>query len=501
MNRTAWSRRHFIAGGIPAAVVMLAGNSWGSDTGRTDIKSQPNIILIFSDSHRADVTGCSGNKIVQTPNLDNLARRGVVFENCYCSSPLCGPSRNSFTAGKYSSRVNVWNNNYELPDPGGSLPTLPRIMNAAGYESYYYGHMDYPPTNSYGFNKLGKGGRQKTREGQRRDPDDLKPKAGYSKVFDGSHEGDDSRILNGGREATTAALDFLKNRKNGGKPFFLLMGYAAPHYPFTAPAEYYAKYKGKIPAPEIPAGYLDSLPLNYKHLRIAFNNEDVPDDVACKSRELYYALTEWFDNEVGKVLTALNNTEFADNTVVIYSSDHAENLGEHGLWLKNAMYDSATRVPLIVSWPERWGGGQRRQGACSLLDVTRTIADIARAKVPADWNGDSLVPWLDDPKHPWKDLAVSEYYAHNIASGYAMIRTGNYKYVYHTPADSAHPAEQELYNLAKDPGELDNLAGNPEYKQQMDRMHAALAKEVGEDPEKIEQRCRADYNKNDPVKK
>jgi choline-sulfatase len=157
------------------------------------------------------------------------------------------------------------------------------------------------------------------------------------------------------------------------------------------------------------------------------------------------------------------------------------------------MYEHASRVPLIVSWPARWKGGQRRTQACSLLDVVQTAAELGAADVPADWNGDSMIRWLDDPATEWKDLAVSEYYAHNIASGFAMIRMGRYKYVYHASADANHPAEQELYDLESDPDEFNNLAGKEKYKKRVGLMHAALAKEIGEHPDTTEQRCRADY--------
>ena len=131
--------------------------------------------------------------------------------------------------------------------------------------------------------------------------------------------------------------------------------------------------------------------------------------------------------------------------------------------------------------------------ACSLVDVVQTIAALGGADVPGDWNGDSMLGWLDDPATDWKDLAVSEYYAHNIASGYAMLRTGKYKYVYHTPPDSTHPAERELYDLQSHPGEFNNLAAKDEYRLRVEAMHEVLAEEIGEDPDQTEQRCRADY--------
>jgi choline-sulfatase len=245
--------------------------------------------------------------------------------------------------------------------------------------------------------------------------------------------------------------------------------------------------------PRIPDGHLESLPLNYKHLRIAFNVEDVPDDIVKKGRELYYGLTQWVDEEIGKVLKALESSGAAENTVVIYTTDHGENMGEHGLWWKNCLYEHASRVPLIVSWPARWTGGQRRTEACSLVDVVQTIAELGGAQCPADWNGVSMLPWLDDSRTTRKDLAVSEYYGHNIASGFAMIRMGSYKYVYHTPPDEGHPAERELYNLLEDPGEFNNLATERAHKERINEIHAALVNEIGEEPDETEQRCRADY--------
>jgi arylsulfatase A-like enzyme len=129
------------------------------------------------------------------------------------------------------------------------------------------------------------------------------------------------------------------------------------------------------------------------------------------------------------------------------------------------------------------------------VDLVQTIAEIAGARVPEDWNGASLCRCLDDPAARSRDLAVSEYYAHNIASGYAMLRAGQYKYTYHTPADDKHPAQRELYDLNADPGEFTNLASHPDQGERLAQLHAALVKELGENPDQTEQRCRADYAK------
>jgi len=484
------TRREFLkATGFAVGSLMLARSAF---TLQTQAR-KPNILVIISDEHNAGVLGCCGNEIIRTPNLDKLAAKGITFDACYCNSPLCVPSRLAFTAGKYISGIGAWNNSCWLPS--ADYPSLPRILNAVGYESFLCGKMHYDKTRRYGFTEIGgnMNASTMTGRGSRRKPDDLNPIPGTSDRFEQFRPGDDSSILRHDRNVTAGTIEFLKNRKASDKPFFMVAGYLAPHFPLIVPQKYWDHYRGKVPMPVIPPGHLKSQVRNYQHHRIAFNTEDAPDDIVRKGRELYYGLTEWVDEEIGKVLQTLADSEFADNTVVIYTTDHGENMGEHGLWWKNCMYEHAARVPLIVSWPARWKEPQRRTEACSLVDVVATIAELAGAKTPSDWDGDSMLQRLDNGKAKWKDLAVSEYYGHNIASGFAMIRMADFKYVYHTPPDENHPAERELYDLKADPGEFNNLAENPEYGRRIERMHAALVAELGEDPDKTELRCRADY--------
>lgn len=460
-------------------------------------KDKPNIIVIMADEHNAGILGCYGNDIVKTVNLDGLATSGITFENCYCNSPLCAPSRLSFTSGKYVSRVGAWSNDCWLPT--ADYPSLPRIMNAAGYESILCGKMHYDRTRRYGFREIEIPDRNVSfKRGifdKRREADDLKAEAGISDRFNTFRPGDKSSVLRNDKKVTDAVIDFLKNRKSDEKPFFVLAGYIAPHWPLVIPQRYWDQYKGKVPMPVIPKGHLESLALNHKHLRIGFNVEDVPDDVVRKGRELYYGLTHWFDEQIGRVIDAIGKSEFAENTIIIYTSDHGENMGEHGMWWKNCLYDHSAKVPLIVSWPSRWKGGQRRTEACSLVDVVQTIAELGGADIPEDWDGDSMVQWLDKPNSKWKDMAISEYYGHNVASGAVMIRMGRFKYVYHTAPDEKHIPERELYDVQADPGEFNNLANDPKYKSRIEKMHSVLIKQIGEHPDKIEMRCRADYAK------
>ncbi len=491
-NNHRIDRREFLSTAVAgAAAASVARRS------RAALRDRPpNIFLIMTDEHNHSIAGCYGNKLARTPNIDRIAARGVTFEDAYCNSPLCVPSRMSFTAGKYIHRTGAWSNDCWLPS--ADYPSLPRLLNAAGYESFLCGKMHYDATRRYGFTEIGgnMNKHHKTGLGKRRAADDTRVNwAAGKNRFGKFHPGDDSSILSHDRKVTAGVLDFFSKRTRRDKPFFLAAGYLAPHFPLIVPEAYWNVYKGRIAMPEIPEGFVESLPLNYQHLRRGFGLVNVPDDTVRRGRELYYGLTQWVDNEIGKVLAAFEKSPLADETVVIYTTDHGENMGEHTLWWKNCMYEQASHIPMIVSWPQRWKGGQRRAGACSMVDLVQTIAELGGARTPGDWNGASMVRWLDDPSTAWKDFAVSEYYAHNIASGYAMYRTGKWKYVYHNAPDAHHPAERELYDLTADPMEFHNLAKDAAHKPQVEKLHAALVKELGEDPEESERRCRADYAK------
>jgi choline-sulfatase len=455
-------------------------------------EGSPNLVFLFSDEHNARVLGAYGSPLARTPHLDGLAERGVVFESAYCASPLCGPSRLSLTAGKYASRVGAWGNRSWLP--GDDVPSIARVMRAAGYDAVLCGKQHYDATRRYGFREitdLRSNRYHKTGIVNRRDPDDLRPPPELAKRFSNFRVGKDSPVLRHDRTVAASAVDFLRKRGRGEAPFFLLVGFLAPHFPLIVPEPYWMPYQGRVPAPEIPDGQLASLPRNYQHLRLGFRMTDVPPDVVQRGRELYHGLVTWLDEQVGTVLDALARSRFADDSVVVYAADHGENLGEHGLWWKNCMYEHAARVPLVVSWPARWAGGQRRSGACSLLDLVQTFADLGGAATPDDWDGDSLLPWLDDPQHAWKDRAAAEYFGHNVASGFAMLRRGRWKYVYHTRPSPRHEPERELYDLTADPGEFSNRAGRPEHAALVAELHAALVAELGEDPDEAEARCRA----------
>jgi choline-sulfatase len=395
--------------------------------------TQPNILLIMSEEHDPAVTVCYGDPVVQTPNLDRLADTGVLFESCYCNSPLCVPSRLSFTAGKYVSRVGAWNNEAKLPSD--DFPGIVHSLNRAGYRSYLCGKQHYDREHRYGFTDLMPDGWSNAGDqrggGHRRAAGDYSVDEqlwwNRSKEF---HTGNDSTILSHDRLVSERASAFLA-QQDGSSPFFLFAGYLAQHFPLIVPEDIHQRYVGRVPMPELPHGALEVLPGNYRHHRVGFGEVLCDEETTRHGRELYWALVDWFDRQVGTLLNVLHaNPAIRDDTVVIYTADHGENKGDHGLWWKNCMYEHGARVPLIVSWPARWAGGQRRTEACSLVDLVQTLAELGEAELPADCDGESLLPWPDEPGLSWKDRAVSEYYSHPICSGFQMLREGEWKYVY-----------------------------------------------------------------------
>ena len=299
--RNNMSRRDFLhSTAAAAALAALAPGLFVAGRARANPGSKPNILLIMTDEHNAGILGAAGNAIAQTPKLDALAQQGVIFDNCYCNSPVCAPSRLSFTAGKYISRVGAWGNQFWLPS--ADYPSLPRILNAAGYESFLCGRMHYDYTRRYGFTEIGGNFNTSVKYGkQRRPPPDVpEPQPGISDRLTDVGIGETGIHLHD-QNVAAGALQFLNERQAADGPFFLLVGFLAPHFPLKVPEGYWAPYVDQVPLPVIPEGHLESQPLNYQHLRIGFNVEDVPDEVVRDARELYYGHTQWADGQIGQV--------------------------------------------------------------------------------------------------------------------------------------------------------------------------------------------------------
>ena len=452
-------------------------------------EAQPNFLIVMSDEHGPMWSSAYGHPFVQTPNMDRLASSGTTFDSAYCNAPLCVPSRSSFMTGNYVSNCEGWDN--ATPLPSDSL-TWPYALRSVGYDCTLSGKMHLiGPDKLHGFD-----------EQLSLDPhgDPIEEDAGSELVGlssggmhpiylwdDGIPTADQpwSSVKEAGPGRTPMidaddliedkALDYLRSPKRKETPWALCVGFVAPHFPFIVPDEYFSMYYPEYAdLPKNPSGHLDNLPDFAKRTRRAFNFDGYTDDEIRRARAAYYGLITYLDNKIGRLIDTLEEQDLLDNTVIIYTSDHGESLGEHGLWRKMNFYEQSVRVPLQISWPNVLPENKRYSGAVSLVDLTATIMDIAG--VPNEilslmkLDGETLLNPLRDDGWAEHDFAFSEHLAHGTDRPAAMIRRGNYKLCY----SYATEPELELYNLASDPGEYDNLAQKPSFKTILSEMTSEL---------------------------
>ncbi|MBT3376584.1 MAG: sulfatase-like hydrolase/transferase [Lentisphaerae bacterium] len=421
---------------------------------------QPNILLICSDQHSPHVCGCYGNTIVETPNLDRLAREGTRFSSAYCNDPICVPSRMSFLTGRYPFRIEVLGNGSMLDS---RIPTYAHLLSGAGYHTVLSGRMHFMgPDQRHGFLErlVGDVGPYAMLGTSTNRWSPLPPDLGHmEKPAPLLTVGPGSTVnLDFDRDVTQAAREWIHSYAERGapRPFMMTVGYINPHCAYIAPPELYEKYTGRVNVNRSLAE--KRLRLHPSHqAHIERTTAGVPRDNLTKATTAYYGLVDFIDQQVGKLLKTIEERELLDNTIIVYFSDHGEMLGEHGRWHKGCFFEGSAGVPLIVRVP---GQPHERQGqtipaVVSLIDLLPTLADWAGTDVPFETDGHSLVPLITGNAPEWKDEARSEYYSAGELN--RMIRQGDWKYCYY-----AQDGEAELYNLREDPQEQHNRAGDPE---------------------------------------
>ncbi|MER3404096.1 MAG: hypothetical protein C4289_02040 [Chloroflexota bacterium] len=422
----------------------------------------PNILLIMSDEHGAMFSGCYGHPLVETPALDALARRGVLFEHAYCNVPLCVPSHMSFMTGRYVHHIATWDNSSPLPS---NAVTWAHCLAAAGYEIVLDGKMHFVgPDQLHGFaRQIGIDLHAQQHHalanwdaGLRKAP---QPWPGVRRAGPGT-----TREIEVDDLVTERALEFLRNPARRAHSWALCVGFIAPHFPFIVPEPYFSRYyPERTDLPGLPPA---------RRLQVALGTTGYSEDEIRRARAAYYGLITYLDDKIGRLLACLEEQGLVEQTVEIYTSDHGELAGEHGLWRKMSFYEQSARVPLIVSWPGVFPAGMRRHEVVSLVDLTATLLELAVAwppevvqGVPA-LDGVSLLPLLTvgpaEPVH-WKDEAFCELEAHGTDRPLAMLRRGRWKLCYAPGAHPSDPPELELYDLESDPGEFKNLAGDARF--------------------------------------
>lgn len=443
--------------------------------------ARPNFLLVMSDEHDPRVSSPYGHPFVATPRMQRLADGGAVFEAGYCNSPLCVPSRASFMTGKHLHRIGVWDNGVPL---ASDEPTWAHRLNALGYETALAGKMHFVgPDQRHGF-------RQRLVEDIHGEfhmaaPDWDHPPSGprppMRRRIEEAGPGD-SAYQRYDDEVAARAVAFLADPARRERPWALCASFITPHFPLIVRQSYFDRYfPAHADLPAMPPGHLDRLHPQNRRLRQFFDCADFTAEQTARARAAYYGLVTFCDERIGQVLDALEAHGLAENTLVAYVADHGEMLGQHGLWWKCSFYEGSSRIPFILSWPGQIAPGSRYRAATSLLDLVRTMLDLAGDDAP-DLNGTSLVPLLRGAAPDGDGLAIAEYEGHGTVTPARMVRRGRFKLNYY------HGEPPELFDLEDDPDEFTDLASHPDYRSVRDELTAIALH--GWNPDVIARRVR-----------
>lgn len=450
-----------------------------------------NILLIMSDEHRPDALGCAGHHHVATPAIDSLASEGTRFSNAYCPSPLCAPSRASFATGKYVHEIGNWDN---AAPYNGAPRSWGHYFSEKGVDVTTIGKLDFKPDVDDGFSdqRLADHRNKPDVNGLHRDPPIIREDARDRILAAGTTKADHKGwYVEREKDVTDEAISFLEehaddqsqSKNESEKPWVLWANYILPHFPLKAEPRYYEPYF------ESELDYPIDYPPNDNHpilneLRTHFDGEDVDAQTIKQTRAAYYGLCTALDDQLDRLLSALSRLGLAEDTLVIYTSDHGEPLGDHGIWWKCCMYEPSVGVPLILRGPNIRHNSLRDQPV-SLLDLIPTMADATGIEPDPGWRGRSLLPGARGVQGTGPDRAIfSEYHAHGVSHGMFMIRKGRYKYIYYPNNPD------QLFDLQTDSAELTNLAENPSFATVRNELDARLREIVN--PKAIDRFAKAD---------
>ena len=434
-----------------------------------------NLLVLMSDEHNPRMLGSARHPTVQTPNLDALAAAGTTFNTAYCNSPICVPSRASFATGRYVHEIGAWDN--AAPFTGSAGASWGHRLLENGHAVTTVGKLHYRNTaDDIGF------------------PDQRIPMHvmhGIGDVFGCiranmpvtryqlghvDHAGDtDSEYIRYDTAIATEAVRWLQTEApTHDKPWCLFVSFTLPHFPFAAPEHHQRRYR--LDDIDLPIAWSpDQWPMHppldaFRAARVQTADDVRSQDAIRRARLVYYAMCSFVDELIGDVLGALDDAGLADDTRIVYTSDHGETLGDYGLWGKCVMYDSAAGVPLILAGPDVPAG--------HAVDCPVSLVDLA----PTIMTGVGIEPAPEDTDLPGSDLwsfaagdapadrtVFSEYHATGAASAAYMLRDRRWKYVHWVGHDP------QLFDMQADPHELTNLAGQPYHQARIAEFRRRLA--------------------------
>lgn len=461
------------------AACLFTGSAAAQQAGKK------NVLFIVVDDLKP-VLGCYGDTNARTPNIDRLAASGRVFDRAYCQQAVCAPSRASFMTGKRPDQLKIWSLSQPFRPLHPAIITLPQYFKNNGYTTAAAGKIYHDPPAHHdpaswswpallGVTGNGPGTKYV-----------LPENAGRSKAAATERAAvEDTGYIDG--KVAEAAIDLLSRLKD--KPFFLAVGFRRPHLPFTAPERYWQQFDGKsLPLPDttVPRGAPAIAFHQSQELR---GYTDIPGQGAIpeeKVKELlqgYYAAVSYTDAQIGKLLAALESHGLTDNTIVVLLSDHGFHLGEQGMWAKATNFESATRVPLIISAPGTVAKAGHTIALAELVDLYPTLTNLCGLPAPDGLAGESLVPVLENAGACVKDYALSQFirpYAalsnesRIAAMGYSL-RTSQYRFTEWYDFKTGALLATELY----DGKENINLAAEPLQAKKVKDLRTQLKKLIG----------------------
>ncbi len=445
--------------------------------------TRPNILFIAVDDLRPEL-GCYGNSIIKSPNLDRIARAGVVFDRAYCQQAVCSPSRSSLLTGTRPDTTKVWDLQTHFRKALPDVDTLPQWFKNHGYfvqgmGKIFHGGFNDPPSWSVPWRRpkaqaygTAESRAMISRKRQRAIAQGLNETAIQRTARGPAYEAADvpDNTFHDGALADMAVAS-LRELKRKEQPFFLAVGFIRPHLPFVAPKKYWDLYDPAAiplaPNPFRPKDAPEYAILDGGELR---SYDSIPkghlaDDLARRLKHGYYAAVSYMDVQVGRVLDELDRLGLRDNTIIILWGDHGWKLGEHDAWCKHSNVENDTWAPLLMSVPGMKNAGKHTRALVEFVDIYPTLADLAGLPLPGHLEGTSFAPVLDDLDRPWKAAAFSQYprgVRGKRLMGYTM-RTDRYRFtMWLHRADHSQVDAIELYDHQTDPQENSNLAARPE---------------------------------------
>lgn len=408
-----------------------------------------NVLVLMTDEHNPRITGCYGDPLVKTPTLDSLAARGVRFTAAYCQNPVCTPSRVALVSGRMPSNLGVFGNvNAASGIKYENITTLADVFVKAGYNAAWFGKTHWGNPR---FPELG-GGSANKRDAAEEMDESFGRLPQESKVSDWPVEKNPEHVT------ANEALAFLDENK--GRKFLLGVSFLKPHFPFTIQQKYYDMYRGKVSPPRDSEKLIAELPALSKDERAKYNHAGATREDILRTKALYYGMVTYVDEEFGRILKKLDELGLRENTIIVYTADHGEMLGDRGIWYKNSFYDGSATIPFLWSFPKALPQGKVVRTPAMNLDVLPTLCDLCALPKPAGLEGTSLLPVMTGADSGEKRIALTESYRGNFAG--RMIRTAKWKYFFYTIG------EEYLYDLENDPLEETNLIQDPQYRKLAD---------------------------------